>query len=295
MNQFPYINSYVNGVFAREKDRWDYNLLRPVIIFTYFFQRSISFPLKFILHRFPLGFEAYAIDWWMTFGLKYLATHDAAELMLRHVQIEPLLYRHILGPPETNHAAREMRKLNGIDGDFNVESLSVALRNQLTVGHDLLSYEVVERFDRDRFLQNLEVIRSLRPENHELLSKAVLEENRKHSYQLLGPTNIVLLIVTTITLFGDLRTTINALNSFGSDSILLWCMKHIYAGDEHAQIDLDFFMQEVSNRGHYNSSAFFSNPSQYLYYHIVFDEVCYDMLMNRRPAVTRATVSSSLA
>jgi hypothetical protein len=42
-------------------------------------------------------------------------------------------------------------------------------------------------------------------------------------------------------------------------------------------------MQEVSNRGHYNSSAFFSNPSQYLYYHIVFDEVCYDMLMNRPP------------
>jgi hypothetical protein len=282
MNQFPYINSYVNGVFAREKERWDYNLLRPVIIFSYFFQRTLSFPLKFIFHRFPLGFEAYAIDWWMTFGLKYLATHDAAELMLRHVQIEPLLYRHILGPPETTPTATR-RKLNGIDGDFNVESMKVALQNQLTVGHDLLSYEVVERFDRDKFLENLDTIRSRQPENHEELSKAVLEENRKHSYQLLGPTNIVLLIVTTITLFGDLRTTINALNSFGSDSILLWCMKHLYAGDEQAQIDLDFFMQEVSNRGHYNSSAFFSNPSQYLYYHIVFDEVCYDMLMNRPP------------
>jgi len=60
-------------------------------------------------------------------------------------------------------------------------------------------------------------------------------------------------------------------------------MKHIYADDPQAKIDLDFFMQEVSNRGHYNSSAFFSNPSQYLYYHIVFDEVCYDMLMNRPP------------
>jgi hypothetical protein len=153
----------------------------------------------------------------------------------------------------------------------------------LTVGHDLLSYEVVDRFDREKFFENLDAIRSLKPENHELLSKAALEENRKHSFQLLGPTNIVLLIVTTITLLGDLRTTINALNSFGSDSIVLWCMKHIYAGDEHAQIDLDFFMQEVSNRGHYNSSAFFSNPSQYLYYHIVFDEVCYEMLMTRPP------------
>ena len=65
---------------------------------------------------------------------------------------------------------------------------------------------------------------------------------------------------------------------------MLWCMKHIYAEDTPALIDLDFFMQEVSNRGHYNSSAFFSNPSQYLYYHIVFDEVVYDMLLNRPPA-----------
>ena len=283
MNQFPYINSYINGVFAREKSRWDFILLRPVIVFSYFFQRTISFPLKFILHRIPFGFEAYAIDWWMTWGLKYLATHDAAELLMRHVQIEPLLYRHILGPHEASSESAS-RKLNGIDGDFNIESISVVLQNRLTVGHDLLSYEVVERFDRDKFLREIDTIRASKPENHELLSKAVLEENRKYSYQLLGPTNIVLLIVTTITLFGDLRTTITALNSFGSDSILLWCMKHLYAGDEAAQIDLDFFMQEVSNRGHYNSSAFFSNPSQYLYYHIVFDEVCYDMLMNRQPA-----------
>ena len=285
MNQFPYINPYVNGVFAREKDRWDYQLLRPVIIFFYFFQRSISFPLKFIFHRIPFGFEAYAIDWWMTFGLKYLATYDAAELLLRHVQIEPLLYRHIIRRRDGNPVSPPSapRKLNGIDGDFNVENLKVALQNRLTVGHDLLSYEVVDRFDRDAFLANLETIRALKPEDHELLSKTVLQDNKKHSFQLLGPTNIVLLIVTTITLLGDLRTTVNALNSFGSDSILLWCMKHIYAEDEQAQIDLDFFMQEVSNRGHYNSSAFFSNPSQYLYYHIVFDEVCYEMLMNRPP------------
>lgn len=286
MNQFPYINSYVNGVFAREKKRWDFILLRPVIVFSYFFQRTISFPLKFIFHRFPLGFEAYAIDWWMTWGLKYLATHDAAELLMRHVQIEPLLYRHILGPYEANPTDAS-RRLNGIDGDFNLESINVALQNRLTVGHDLLSYEVVDRFDREAFLANLPRIRASKPASHESLSKAVLEENKKHSFQLLGPTNIVLLIVTTITLFGDLRTTITALNSFGSDSLLLWCMKHIYAGDQQSQIDLDFFMQEVSNRGHYNSSAFFSNPSQYLYYHIVFDEVCYDMLTNRPPPSAR--------
>lgn len=283
MKQFPYINTYVNEVFAREKNRWDFILLRPVIVFCYFFQRTISFPLKFLLHRIPFGFEAYLIDRCLTWGLKYLATHDAAELMMRHVQIEPLLYRHILGPHMTS-PSDIARKLNGIDGDYNVESIQVALRNRLTVGHDLLSYEIVDRFDRDKFFENLDTIRATRPENHEQLSKAILEENRKHSFQLLGPTNIVLLIVTTITLFGDLRTTITALNSFGSDSILLWCMKHLYAGNQRAQIDLDFFMQEVSNRGHYNSSAFFSNPSQYLYYHIVFDEVCYEMLMNRPPS-----------
>lgn len=287
MNQFPYINSYVNDVFAREKKRWDYNFLRPLILFSYFFQRSISFPLKFVFHRIPFGFEAYLIDWFMTLGLKYLATEDAAKLMIRHVQIEPLLYRHILGLRE-KVSSPPARKLNGLDGDFGVESLDVALNNRLTVGHDLLSYEVVDRFDRDRFLNELQEIRSRTPEDHELLSKHVLEENKKYSYQLLGPTNIVLLIVSTITFFGDLRTTITALNSFGSDSILLWCMKHIYAGDIQAQIDLDFFMQEVNNRGHYNSSAFFSNPSQYLYYHIVFDEVCYNMLMNRpRPGMAK--------
>ena len=97
-------------------------------------------------------------------------------------------------------------------------------------------------------------------------------------------SNIVLLVVFTITVFGDLRTTMTALNSFGSDSILLWCLKQLYIDDRQAQITLDFFMQEVNNRGHYNSSAFFSNPNQYLYYHIVFDEVVYDMLMNRPPA-----------
>jgi len=94
-----------------------------------------------------------------------------------------------------------------------------------------------------------------------------------------------MLVVMVITIFGDLRTTITALNSFGSDSILLWSLKRLYKGNEEIQIDLDFFMQEVNNRGHYNSSAFFSNPSQYLYYHIVFDEVAYDLLVNRPPTV----------
>lgn len=57
-------------------------------------------------------------------------------------------------------------------------------------------------------------------------------------------------------------------------------MKRLYIDNPSVLTDLDFFMQEVSNRGHYNSSVFFSNPSQYLYYHVVFDEVVYDLLMN---------------
>ncbi len=33
-----------------------------------------------------------------------------------------------------------------------------------------------------------------------------------------------------------------------------------------------------------HSACAAANPSQYLYYHIVFDEVCYEMLMNRPPS-----------
>lgn len=282
MHRFPYITDYVNEVFAKEKKHWDFILLRPLLLVFYFFLRFISFPIKFVFRRWSLGFEGRMIDWFMAFGMKYLARYDAAELFLRHVQIEPLLYRHVLArrdaPGKTTGT-----KLNGIDGEFGVEDIKTVKRNNLTIGHDLLSYELVDRFDKDVFLENLNYIRSIKPEDHEKYSKAVLEANRKHSLQLLGPTNLVMLIVTVITICGDLKTTINALNSFGSDSILLWCMKQIYADNKQVLIDLDFFMQEVSNRGHYNSSAFFSNPSQYLYYHIVFDEVVYDMLLKQSP------------
>ena len=282
MNRFPYINDAVNDVFANEKSHLDFILLRPIILVAYFFVRVLIFPLKFVFHRTPYGFEAFAIDWWMSVGMKYLARHDAAELMLRHVQIEPLLFRHVLMREGTERPATT-RKLNGIDGDFSVNDLEEVTANNMTIGHDLLSYELVDRFDKQAFLQNLDWLRQQKIEDHEQYSKSALEANKKHSLQLLGITNIVLLIVFTITIFGDLRTTMTALNSFGADSILLWCMKILYAGDHEAQVTLDFFMQEATNRGHYNSSAFFSNPNQYLYYHIVFDEVVYDLLRNRPP------------
>jgi hypothetical protein len=285
MHRFPYLTEYVNRIFSEEKSHWDYIVIRPLLLVSYFFIRTISFPVKFVFHRIPYGFEAFCIDWSMSLGMKYLAKTDAAELMLRHVQIEPLLYRFILGIHE--HATPDdARKLNGIQGDFGVEDLKTWVRNNLTIGHDLLSYELIHRFDKQQFLDRIDYLRSSKPGDHEAFSKQVLEENKRHSWQILGATNVVILIVTTITLFGDLKTTINALKSFDSDSILLWCLKQIYAGDFAAQSDLDFFMQEVSYRGHYNSSAFFSNPSQYLYYHIVFDEVAYDMLRNRPRQLT---------
>ena len=287
MHRFPYINDHVNEVFAIEKSRWDYRFLRPIILVIYFFVRMLIFPFKFIFHRIPYGFEAYAIDWFMSIGMKYLARQDAAELMLRHVQIEPLLYRHVLAVAG-HETPRNERKLNSIDGDFSVSTLQEVTENNMTIGHDLLSYELVDRFDKQQFLDNIDYIRSREIENHEHFSKQALEVNRKHSFQLLGVTNIVMLIVFTITVFGDLRTTMTALNSFGSDSILLWCLKLLYIEDVEAQVTLDFFMQEVSNRGHYNSSAFFSNPNQYLYYHIVFDEVVYEMLQNRPPVTAAA-------
>lgn len=282
MYRFPYINAEVNNVFAEEKSRWDFIFLRPLLLVAYFFVRTLVFPFKFVFHRVPYGFEAYAIDWWMAIGMKYLARHDAAELMLRHVQIEPLLYRHVLAT-KSGAAPHTTQKLNGIDGDFGVDDLKEVTQHSMTIGHDLLSYELVDRFDKDVFLKNLDWLRQQDVEDHEAFSKQALEINKKHSLQILGITNIVLLIVFTITVFGDLRTAMTALNSFGSDSILLWCLKLLYIDDREAQVTLDFFMQEVNNRGHYNSSAFFSNPNQYLYYHIVFDEVVYDMLKNRPP------------
>ena len=123
VHTFPYITDHVNEVFAEEKKRWDYLLLRPLLLMTYFILRTVCFPLKFVLHRKPFGYEARLIDWTMSFGMKYLARYDAAELMLRHVQIEPLLYRHMLigqlKPEELK--IRSSRKLNGIDGDFGVD------------------------------------------------------------------------------------------------------------------------------------------------------------------------------
>ncbi|MDP6445776.1 MAG: hypothetical protein QGG36_10595 [Pirellulaceae bacterium] len=282
MERFPYITPYVNEVFAKERTQWDFILLRPILLVLYFFLRFVSFPLKFILHRWSFGFEAYLIDCSMAFGMKYLARYEAAELFMRHIQIEPLLYRHILQGGEAP-ATETGTKLNGIDGDFGLDDISTLLRHQMTLGHDRLAYEVVERFDKEVFLENIDQIRSSKPGDHEQFSKSVLELNRKHSFQLLGATNVVMLIVASITIFGDLRTTITALNSFGSDSIVLWCVKQIYAENRRVQVDLDFFMQEVANRGHYNNSAFFSNPSQYLYYHIVFNEVVYHLLMNAPP------------
>jgi hypothetical protein len=277
---FPYMTDYVNEVLSGEKARLDYVFLRPVLLVVYFFVKLVVFPLKFCVHRVPYGFEARCIDTVMALGLKYLASHDAAELLIRHVQIEPLLYRHLLGEGQSEPP----RKLNGIGGDFNVETVGDIVANNMTIGHDELSYEIIERFDKRAFLADLEAIRQRRPADHEAFSKAVLEVNRKHSLKLLGCTNVVIFIVMAITVFGDLRTTVRALNSFDSDSVLLWCLKHLAADDREAMIDLDFYMQTYSNRSHYDSGVFFSDPSQYLYYHIAFDEFAYHLLRTRSPA-----------
>ena len=280
MKKFPYITDYVNHVFELEKERFDYIFVRPVVIVLYFFVRLIVFPIKFLLHRVPFGFENYCIDSILSFGIKYFASHDAAELVVRHIQIEPLLYRFLVSSPPTTPATikETYKQSSGIDGDFTVNSAQDVVDKKMTIAHDDLSYELVDRFDRKNFLDNLEHFRTSRPADHNDYGKGVLEENRKHSLQWFGCTNVVIFIVITITLFGDLRSVVRALNSFGSDSLLLWCLKHIYSGDEQVMIDLDFYMQVSSNRSHYNSSPFFSDPSQYLYYHIAFDEYAYQLL-----------------
>ena len=283
MQRFPYLTDYVNDVFMDEKTRLDYIFLRPVLTFLYFFLRLAVVPFKFVFHRRAWGFEKGLIDRVIAFGIKHFAAHDALALLIRHVQIEPLLYRYILsGTSERRGGGGE--KLKGIDGDFSVNSVQDVVAHGLTLCHDDLSYEVMERFDKAAFLEGLEFYRKGRPEDIAQFSSGVLEQNRKHSLQIFGPTNVVIFIVFTITLFGDLRTMVRALNSFDSDSLLLWCLKNICAEDPQAMIDLDFYLQSSSNRSHYNNSPFLSDPNGYLYHHIAFDEFAYELLRKHSDA-----------
>ena len=286
MQRFPYLTDYVNEIFSSEKNRLDYIFLRPVLIVLYFFLRLVLVPLKFVIHRKAYGFEKKLIDAVIAFGIKHFAAHDALKLLIRHVQIEPLLYRYVLsGTPERRDGTGE--KLKGIDGDFSVNSIQDVVAHGLTICHDDLSYEVMERFDKDAFLENIDFYKHSRPEDIEQFGRKVLEQNRKHSLQLFGCTNVVIFIVVTITLFGDLHTTVRALNSFDSDSLLLWCLKHICAEDQQTMINLDFYLQSDGNRSHYNNSPFLSDPNQYLYHHIAFDEFAYETL-RKNPDLNQA-------
>lgn len=278
MQHFPYVTDYVNEIFDREKERFDYVFVRPVLIIWYFFLRLVIVPLKFVFHRRAWGFERKAIDSVLAFGIKYFAARDALDLLIRHVQIEPVLYRYLLSGTPERRDGRSGEMLKGIDGDFSVNSIKDVVAHGLTICHDDLSYEVFERFDKNAFLANLDFYRNSRPEDIEQFGREILDQNDTHSWQLFGATNVVFFVVLTITIFGDLHTIIRALNSFDSDSLLLWCLKNIYAEDEQATVNLDFYLQTNSNRSHYNSSPFLSDPSQYLYHHIAFDEYAYELL-----------------
>jgi len=278
---FPYVTDYVNKIFDREKERFDYKFIRPFFTIPFFFLRIILVPFKFVFHRNAWGYERKLIDAILSVGIKYLASHDALELLIRHVQIEPLLYRYLLsGTPERREGTGEI--LKGIDGDFTVNSIQDILNHGLTICHDDLSYEVFERFDKDAFLKNIDFYRNSKPEDIAQFGNKVLEQNRAHSLQIFGATNVVIVVVMTITIFADFHTAIQALNSFDSDSLLLWCLKHVCVDDKQAMIDLDFYLQTDANRSHYNSDSFRSDPNQYLYYHIAFDEFAYELLRNRR-------------
>jgi len=281
MQSFPYVTDYVNNIFDKESARFDYKFIRPIITIPYFFIRIILVPIKFVFHRNAWGFERKLIDGVLAFGIKYFASQDALKLLIRHVQIEPTLYRFILsGTPERKDKTGV--PLKGIDGDFSVKSIHDILKHGLTICHDDLSYEIFERFDKKAFLENIEFYRSRKPEDIAQYSAEILELNRRHSWQILGATNVIIIVVLAISIFADFKTSIRALNSFDSDSLLLWCLKNICADDTHAMIDLDFYLQTYANRSHYTSDAFRSDPNQYLYYHIAFDEFAYELLRRDR-------------
>ncbi|GAB5519436.1 MAG: hypothetical protein RhofKO_16870 [Rhodothermales bacterium] len=278
MQRFPYVTDYVNELFEREKQRFDYRVLRPVFLILYFFLRLVIVPLKFVLHRRKWGFEGKLIDGVLAIGIKYFASHDAITLLVRHVQIEPVVYRYLLSGTPAYVAEGTGERLKGIDGDFGVDSIRDVVAHGLTLCHDDLAYEVFERFDKDAFLADLNDYRHRRPDDIAQFSNRVLDQNRAHSWQLFGATNVIIFIVVTITLFGDYRSITRALNSFDSDSLLLWCLKAIYADDPQTLNDLDFYLQDAANRSHYNNSPFRTDPSQYLYHHIAFDEYAYARL-----------------
>lgn len=278
---FPYITDYVNEIFSKEKSRLDYRLIRPLLTIFYFFLRLVLVPLKFVFHRRAWGFERRLVDRVVAFGIKYCASEEALKLLIRHVQIEPVLYRYLIsGTAERKNKTGEI--LNGIDGDFSVNSIDDIVKHGLTICHDDLSYEIFTRFNKQEFLDNIKFYQTTFPEDINQFSNKILELNRKHSWQIFGITNVVIVVVMTISIVADFHTAIRALNSFDSDSLLLWGLKHICADDTHAMIDLDFYLQTYANRGHYNSDSFISDPNQYLYYHIAFDEFAYELLRKRQ-------------
>jgi len=278
MQNFPYVTDYINQLFDKEKARFDYKFIRPLFTISFFFLRLVLVPLKFLFHRNAWGYEKKLIDSILAFGIKYLAAREALELLIRHVQIEPMLYRYLLSGTPQRMAGGSGQMLKGIDGDFSVNSTRDIVAHGLTICHDDLSYEIFDRFDKQAFLDNIDFYKNSSPEDIAQFGTGVFEENRKHSWQIFGATNVVVVVVFTITLFADFHTSIRALNSFDSDSLLLWCLKHICADNKQAMIDLDFYLQSQSNRSHYNSDAFRSDPNQYLYYHIAFDEFAYELL-----------------
>lgn len=280
--RLPHLTAYVNAVFERERQRFDYIVIRPILLVAYYALRLIVIPLKFLLHRRAWGFEQKCIDGVLAFGIKHFAAHDALELFVRHVQIEPLLYRYLLSGTAQRRAGHTTERLKGIDGDYSVDSVREVVAHGLTICHDDLSYEMMNRFDKDEFLQNIAFYRSSTPEDVAQFGSKILQQNRRHSLQVLGATNVIIFVVATITLFGDYRTVIRALNSFSSDSLLLWCLKHIYIDDPMAQTDLDFYLPADGNRGHYSNSPFRADPNEYLYNHIAFDEFAYELLRNHR-------------
>jgi len=140
MQSFPYVTDYVNEIFYKEKARFDYRFIRPIFTISHFFLRIIIVPLKFLFHRSAWGFEKRLIDSVLAFGIKYLASHEALELLIRHVQIEPLLYRYLLSGTPERKSGSIGEKLKGIDGDFSVNSIQDVVAHGLTIGHDDLSY-----------------------------------------------------------------------------------------------------------------------------------------------------------
>jgi hypothetical protein len=54
---FPYVTDYLDELLHKEKERFNYRFIRPLLTLSHFFLRIVLVPLKFLFHRWDTRFD----------------------------------------------------------------------------------------------------------------------------------------------------------------------------------------------------------------------------------------------